>query len=136
MASELQNPPYMADKGSRQAAEETVVLERRKHHRYNVALPIRYRLAHRRAKVADSAATICEMSAVGLSFRSQPLPVGSLLDMVIAWPIRFGDAFPIELHAAGRVLRCAGGRTAVSITSRRFHVLEIPDAALAAGAVV
>jgi hypothetical protein len=76
------------------------------------------------------------MSCVGLSFLSRPLPVGAFINLVIDWPIRYGGIFPIELHAAGRVQRNEGGRTAVALTLREFKVLETGDAVMAAGTVV
>jgi hypothetical protein len=67
------------------------------------------------------------MSSIGLSFRSRkPLPVGSHLEMIIEWPARYGDIFPIDLQATGFVLRSEGGRTAVRVTSRKFRVLTAP----------
>jgi hypothetical protein len=42
--------------------------------------------------------------------------------MSIEWPSKYGDLYPIELQATGFIVRSVGGRIAVRVTSRKFHV--------------
>jgi hypothetical protein len=58
-----------------------------------------------------------------MSFRCRkPLPVGVHIEMVIDWPARFADMYPIDLQVTGFVVRSDSGRTAVRLTSRKFRV--------------
>jgi hypothetical protein len=46
--------------------------------------------------------------------------------MVIEWPARYDDVYPIDLQATGFVVRSENGRTAVRVTSRKFRVMSAP----------
>ncbi len=77
--------------------------------------------------------TTCDMSTSGLSFRCRRvLPVGSHIELLVAWPSRQDDA-PIELQFTGFIVRANGGKTGVRITSHRFRVEEatVPMSAIA-----
>ena len=102
-------------------------VERRTGNRYDVRLPIHYRISQRGGIERSGTGTTCEMSSSGLSFRSRkPLPLGAHLEMIVEWPARYGDLYPIDLQATGFVVRNENGRTAVRVTSRRFRVLTAP----------
>jgi hypothetical protein len=102
-------------------------VERRSSNRYDVHLQIHYRVSQRGGIERNGTGTTYDMSSTGLRFRSRkPLPVGSHLEMVIEWPARYGDIYPINLHATGFVVRNESGRTAVRVTSRKFRVLSSP----------
>jgi PilZ domain len=102
-------------------------VERRASNRYDVRLPIHYRISQRGGIERSGTGTTFEMSSTGLSFRSRkPLPIGAHLEMIVEWPARYGDLYPIDLQATGFVVRSESGRTAVRVTSRRFRVLTAP----------
>lgn len=104
-----------------------IVLERRARRRYDVRLAIHYRISQRGTIARVGTATTCEMSGEGLSFRTRkPLPVGAHVEMVIEWPARYGDIYPIDLQCTGFILRSESGRTAVRIMSRKFRILSAP----------
>jgi hypothetical protein len=102
-------------------------VERRTSHRYDLRLPIHYRISQRGGIERSGTGTTYEMSSNGLSFRSRkPLPVGSHLEIIVEWPARYADIYPIDLQATGFVVRSESGRTAVRVTSRKFRVLASP----------
>jgi hypothetical protein len=101
--------------------------ERRAHRRYEVRLSVHYRVSQRGVMARTGTGTTCEMSTSGLSFRTRkPLPVGAHVELIIDWPAKHGDVYPIDLQATGFILRSEGGRTAVRVTSRKFRVLDAP----------
>ena len=104
-----------------------IIQERRVNRRYDVRLPVQYRISQRGFTAHTRVGTTCEMSTGGLSFRTRkPLPVGAHVEMVIGWPAKYGDIYPIDLQATGFILRSEGGRTAVRVMSRKFRVITAP----------
>jgi hypothetical protein len=97
--------------------------ERRYARRYEIRLPLRYRVSERGNMPLAGSGTTCDLSTSGLSFRCRrPLPVGGHIEVLIDWPPRFGDRYPIELQITGFVVRNEGGRIGVRLNSHRFRV--------------
>ena len=46
--------------------------------------------------------------------------------MVVDWPVRYGDVYPVDLLVTGFVVRSDNQHTSVRITSRKFRVAEAP----------
>jgi hypothetical protein len=42
--------------------------------------------------------------------------------MTVEWPSKYGDLYPIALQLTGFIVRSLGGRIAVRVTSKKFHV--------------
>ena len=102
---------------------ENIASDRRTSRRYELRLPVHYRVSEKGAIPLSGSGTTCELSTSGLSFRSRkPLPVGSHIEMVVDWPSRFGDIYPIDLVVTGFVVRSSAGRTAIRVSSRKFRV--------------
>ena len=97
--------------------------ERRLTHRYDIHLPVRFRISLRESISRWGTGVTCDISSNGVSFRCRkPLPVGAHVEMVIHWPARHDDEYPIELHCTGFVMRSSATKAAVTLTSRRFHI--------------
>jgi len=104
-----------------------VTLERRITRRYDVHLPLQYRVSQKGGVVSVGSGTTKEMSTSGLSFRCRrSLPVGAHIEIVIEWPARYADLYPIDLVLTGFIVRADTTRAAVRVTSRRFRVLQQP----------
>ena len=100
-----------------------MTLEKRATKRYDLHLPIHYRISQKGEVPRWGTGSTREMSTNGLSFRTRkPLPVGCHVEMIVDWPARYGDEQPIDLQLTGFVLRSDGNRTAVRVTSRRFRI--------------
>jgi hypothetical protein len=54
--------------------------------------------------------------------------------MIVAWPARHAETFPIELVLTGFVVRSDSGRIAARITSRKFRTEAMPAAPFRASA--
>jgi hypothetical protein len=76
-----------------------------------------------------------DISTTGISFRGRrPLPVGAHIELLVQWPAKYEDLYPVELQATGFVVRSDIGRTAVRITSRKFRLAPDPAEAVLATA--
>src|SRR5262245_56258257 len=90
--------------------------------RYDVHLPVHYRVSLRGLTSIAGTGTTREMSSSSLSFRCRrPLPVGGHIEVAIDWPARAEEMTPMELVVTGVIIRSDGGRTAVQIASTRFR---------------
>src|SRR5215831_7491750 len=97
--------------------------DRRSAHRYELHLPVHFRISQKGTVARWGTGVLREMSTGGLSFRTRkPLPVGSHIEVVVDWPARYADTHPVALQLTGFVLRSDGGRTAVRVTSHRFRI--------------
>jgi len=109
--------------------------DRRTTRRYDLHFSLHYRVAQKGAMVRLGSGTTCDMSAAGLSFRNRkPLPVGAHIEMMVDWPARYGDIYPIGLQVTGFVVRSDTARTAVRLTSRKFRVESMPAQLIRASA--
>jgi hypothetical protein len=101
--------------------------DRRATRRYELRLPLHYRVSSKGSMALSGTGTTREVSSCGLSFRCRrPLPIGSHIELTIEWPARYNEVKPMELVVTGIVSRSDGGRTAVRLTSKRFQIDSIP----------
>jgi hypothetical protein len=97
--------------------------DRRDNRRYEIRLPLHYRVTEKGAAPRTGSGTTCDLSTGGLSFRCRrALPVGTHIEMTVDWPPRLGDIYPIDLVMTGFIVRSTGGKTAVRVASRKFKV--------------
>lgn len=97
--------------------------ERRASRRYELHLPVHYRISQKGVIAKWGTGMTREMSTNGLSFRTRkPLPVGAHVEMVVDWPAKYAEDQPIDLQLTGFIVRSDDHRTAVRITSRRFRI--------------
>jgi c-di-GMP-binding flagellar brake protein YcgR len=107
---------------------DKTAVERRQHLRYGVRLPLHYHVSQKGTLTRSGSGLTLNMSTTGVSFRCRkPLPVGAHIEMVIDWPARYGDIYPVDLLVTGFVVRSDHHATAIRMTSRRFRVAEAPD---------
>jgi len=102
---------------------ERTAQDRRVAKRYELHLPIHFRISQKGLVARWGTGTTREMSTTGLSFRTRkPLPIGSHVEMIVDWPAKSVDDQPIDLQLTGFIVRSDGNRTAVRVTSRRFRI--------------
>jgi hypothetical protein len=101
--------------------------ERRAEPRYDLRLPMHYRISQRGVPVISGSGLTLDISVHGISFRCRkPLPVGVHIEVSIDWPARYSEQYPIELQATGFVMRSDHGRTAMRMTSHKLRVAPAP----------
>jgi PilZ domain len=105
--------------------------DRRKSPRFDIRLPLRYRLSQRGVENRWNTGITRDMSKDGVVFKTRhPLPVGGHLEVRIDWPARYRSVHPVDLHLTGFIVRSGNGRAAVHISSHRFLVQEAQEAEL------
>ncbi len=100
-----------------------IAQNRRSSGRYDLRLPLHYRVSVKGAPPRTGSATTSDISATGLSFRSRkPLPVGAHIEILIEWPCKYRDIDPMSLLITGFIVRSDGTRVGVHMTSRKFKI--------------
>ncbi len=96
--------------------------DRRYDKRYQLQLELRWKLIRRR-KIQDvGAGRTIDLSSGGILFEAtKPLPVGLNVELSIAWPVLLHNVAPMQLVVSGKIVRSAGGNTAVLITAHEFR---------------
>jgi len=103
--------------------------DRRINRRYDIRLPLHYRVSQKGLPARSGTGMTCDLSTGGIGFRCRkPLPLGAHIEMTVAWPAKYAETYPIDLIVTGFVVRSDAGRTAVRMTSRKFRTdsLEAP----------
>lgn len=76
--------------------------DRRSHRRYDIHLPVQYRVSQHSTMPIVGTATTCDLSTGGLSFRCRRiLPVGSHIELSVEWPALCGDSQAMDLQVTG-----------------------------------
>ena len=102
-------------------------MERRVNRRYDLRLPLHYRVSQRGLPPRAGSGMSCDLSTSGIGFRCRrPLPVGAHIEMTIAWPAKYAEMYPMDLVITGFVVRSDPGMAAVSISSLRFRTCSAP----------
>ena len=121
-----------AEKDAAKGVMKNLAEERRQSPRFDVRLPLRYRLSEKGGDGRWHTGITRDMSKDGVGFKTRrPLPVGCHIELRIDWPARFDSIYPIDLQATGFVVRSDNNRAAVRISSHRFlmhHVETMPEA--------
>jgi hypothetical protein len=101
----------------------TLGQERRSTKRYELHLPVHFRISQKGVVPRWGAGLTRDISTTGLSFRTRKvLPVGSHIELVVDWPAKYAEQQTIDLQLTGFIVRSDAGRTAVRITSHRFRI--------------
>ena len=94
----------------------------RNNHRFNLQLPIHFRVSLRCETSRWASGVTCDMGSTEVTFRCRKaLPVGAHIEMAIEWPER-QDSYPMELLATGFVVSSSATKAVVNMTAHRFRV--------------
>jgi hypothetical protein len=97
--------------------------DRREDRRYPASADVTYHVVDGESGtiLAGTGRTV-NISAGGVLFDSgRQLPVGSAIELSVAWPGRVGETAVLKLWAAGEIVRSAGNRTAVRVMQYEFR---------------
>ena len=96
--------------------------QRRSDSRYPVAANVAYKLMGDGRILTEGRGRSVNISSSGLLIATEAaLPLGALIEIVIAWPAKLDDGVGLNLHVRGRTLRSYGNHTAVAITGYEFR---------------
>jgi hypothetical protein len=108
---------------------------RRSSQRYDLRLPIHFRVSQRGAATRWGSGTTGDFSSTGVRFRCRrSLPLGAHIEMIVDWPASQEGLRPVHLHATGFIVRANGSQTAVRLTCCRFDLRDISTESMAATA--
>ena len=96
--------------------------ERRTNTRFAIRSELRYILLNNETIIASGSAHTINVSSRGVSFTTeQRLPVGSTVELAIAWPVKLDETCPLRLVILGRVVRSDAGTAACTIEKFEFR---------------
>jgi len=106
---------------------KSTTIERRANVRYELRMPLRYRVSQKGESPYMGTGLTQDLSVHGIGFRCRrSLPVGAHVEVLVDWPAKHDDVYPLELQVTGFVLRSENGRTAIRMTSHRLRVADDP----------
>jgi hypothetical protein len=102
--------------------------DRRYDKRYHLQLELRWKLIRRRKIQDTGAGRTIDLSSGGVLFEaSRPLPEGLNVELSIAWPVLLHNVAPMQLVVSGKIVRSAGGYTAILINAHEFRTVGVPS---------
>jgi hypothetical protein len=86
-------------------------------------LPLRWKRIWR--KIQDSGVgTAIDLSSGGILFEAEKsLPLGSQVELAIAWPALIANFPPVQVMASGVVVRSDGNRNAIRMVRHEFRTV-------------
>lgn len=108
---------------------EVMLGDRRSDRRYDMRLPVRYRLLRGSRVLYEGTGTTVNVSRGGVAFETERfLPSGLSIQLWVEWPVLHRGREPMVLRLAGRILRCDGEEVGVRTTWHEFVKPECPAA--------
>ena len=110
-------------------AEQVDVIngDRREDRRYHLQLELKWKLIRRRRVLDTGTGHTLDVSSGGILFDAgRHLPEGLNVELSIAWPVLLHNVAPMQLVAAGKIIRCNGRQVAIQTTQHEFRTTGIP----------
>jgi DNA-binding NarL/FixJ family response regulator len=103
-------------------AEQKAAAERRNHARFPCRLAVSYQTLEHPILSGQGTSETLNISSKGLLFTSdEKFEPGQLVQVSLDWPARLENQIPLKLVAEGRIVRNAGGQTAMTIDKYEFR---------------
>lgn len=97
--------------------------ERREDKRYSLEMRLRYRVMQGTRTVWRGAGYTTDFSRKSIRFTaSRPLPADTRIELVLDWPVRFADMYPMELVVSGQIERAEENDCVVRMISWQFRI--------------
>jgi hypothetical protein len=107
---------------------DTINGDRRQNHRYHLQLELRWKLIRRRRVLGTGTGYTIDVSSGGVLFDAgRHLPEGLNAELSIVWPVLLHNVAPLQLVAAGKIVRGIGNRIAIQTVQHEFRTLGAPD---------
>ena len=102
--------------------------ERRQDRRYHLQLELKWKLIRRRRVLDTGTGQTVNLSSGGILFDAgRHLPEGLNVKLSIAWPVLLHNVAPMQLVAAGKIVRGDGRRVAIQTVQHEFRTAGIPS---------
>jgi hypothetical protein len=100
-----------------------IIDERREDKRYSLEMRLRYRVTQGTRTIWRGSGFTTDLSRKSIRMTaSRPLPADSRIELVIDWPVRFADMYPMELAVSGTIERSEGNDVVVRMISWQFRI--------------
>ena len=100
--------------------------DRRQYARYDLRLPVHYRVAEKGQMPRIGSGTTIDMSTSGIAFRCRrALPQGAHIELSVEWPSNIAAKQLVDLQITGFVVRSDNGKTGVRVTSHKFKTVPV-----------
>ena len=102
--------------------------DRRQDRRYHLQLELKWKLIRRRRVLDTGTGQTVDVSSGGILFDAgRHLPEGLNVELSIAWPVLLHNVAPMQLVAAGKIVRGDGHRVAIRTAQHEFRTVGIPS---------
>src|SRR5436309_1655410 len=106
---------------------DAIAGDRRQDRRYQLQLDVKWKLIRRRRVLDTGTGCTIDMSSGGILFDAgRRLPEGLNIEISVTWPVLLHNVAPMQLVAAGKIVRSEGRRVAIQTTQHEFRTTGIP----------
>jgi hypothetical protein len=96
--------------------------DRRSRRRFDLDLPLQYKVVGRYRLGRMGVGKTINMSATGIAFEAEePLSPGVAIELSLAWPVLLNQTCPLKLVITGKVVRSGVTLTALRMDRYEFH---------------
>ena len=107
---------------------EAINGERRQDRRYHLQLGLKWKLIRRRRVLDTGTGHTIDVSSGGVLFDAgRHLPEGLNVELSISWPVLLHNVAPLQLVAAGKIVRGDGHRVAMQTMQHEFRTMGAAD---------
>jgi hypothetical protein len=102
--------------------------DRRVHRRFPINAPAQYRIKDGAGEYGETGSgRTLNISSGGVLFESNnPLRLGALVELAIAWPVLLDTSTGLTLWLVGKVVRVEQNRSALAIVRYEFRTRAVP----------
>src|SRR5712672_1930056 len=101
---------------------DAIAGDRRQDRRYQLHLELKWKLIRRRRVLDTGTGQTIDLSSGGIHFDAgRHLPEGLNVELSIAWPVLLHNVAPMQLMAAGRIVRSTVRKIAIQTTQHEFR---------------
>jgi len=119
----------VAFRGGPAAESDAIGGERRQNRRYQMQLELKWKLIRRRRVLDTGTGHTVDVSSGGFLFDAgRHLPEGLNVELSISWPVLLHNVAPIQLVAAGKIVRGNGRQVAIQTVQHEFRTTGVPSA--------
>ena len=100
---------------------------RRDDRRYALRLAVKWKLIRRRRVLDSGVGQTIDLSSGGILFNAgREMPEGLNVELSITWPVMLHQLAPLQLVAAGRIVRATPADVAILMTTHEFRTVGTP----------
>ena len=95
-----------------------VAQERRNNQRYGIHVPVHFRVSQNGSSSRWGTGLTSDISSSGVGFRCRkPPPLGAHVELIIDWPAKQDEIYPVDLQATGFIVRSTTSKAAVRMAA-------------------